>query len=261
MGKLNIKDLEYLVLEGGGAKGVVYLGAIEALEEQLEAAYKNGDVKKRVVIIEDDVAVTRILNIEEEKLANLFYVDRFNYKNKRSETCSILDYYSKDFSSFDNKVYPPRIKGIAGSSAGAITSFALTLGLNSADITKVMKYSFTNFLSEKDIGKYRMVNSKNEIKVGQDDKKILGGVEEDFKFQNSKYFDAKSNLKKQWQDNSLLVESLRQLLMEHLTKSKPLFKWVLKEDSETWWTIGLGGPSLLKFKIIRTPKDLGSIKL
>jgi predicted acylesterase/phospholipase RssA len=186
MGKLNIKDLEYLVLEGGGAKGVVYLGAIEALEERLEAAFKKGDLKKRVVLVEDGF----------EKNTYLSHKEYLDLKKGLYYQESILDYYPKNFTFSDNKVYQPRIKGIAGSSAGAITSFALTLGLNSADITKVMEYSFTNFLSEKDIGKYRMVNSKNEIKVGQDDKKILGGVEEDFKFQNSNYFDAKSNLKK-----------------------------------------------------------------
>jgi predicted acylesterase/phospholipase RssA len=116
---MKFKDLEYLALEGGGGKGAVYKGAIEALEEICAAdpeLYSAG------------------------------------------ENNAFLDYKKK----LDDKT---KIKGIAGSSAGAITALALALGLNSKQINNLLiEFPFEEFLKQIDAGKYRMISSKPSIK-------------------------------------------------------------------------------------------------
>ena len=76
---------------------------------------------------------------------------------------AILDYYLEGG---DNT--KPIIEGLAGASAGAITTFALALGLNSEEIEQVLKYDFDNFLANVDVGKYRMINQKGELSIGED---------------------------------------------------------------------------------------------
>lgn len=147
MSDFDIDDLKYLALEGGGAKGAVYVGAIEALEELYGVKEVNG---------------------------------------------SILDAKEKDGKT-------TKIKGIAGTSAGSITAFALALGLSSAQFKEVLKYDFKkNFLSEEDDGKYRMVGSdektgKFKLYIGEDDDGKLGGDRDTFKYKFNEYADVTNN--------------------------------------------------------------------
>lgn len=149
--KLEFKNLEYIVMEGGGARGAAYLGAIKALETKMK-----------------DHQATNSLEI-------------FIHDTGGRTKPGLLDYYKKDG---DKKI--PVIKGIAGSSAGAITTFALALGFNSDEIDNILKYPFKNFISEKDSGKYRMVDN-NDLAIGQDSKNKVTNTKEldkddDFKF-------------------------------------------------------------------------------
>lgn len=137
MAKLHINDLHYLVMEGGGARGNTYLGAIRALEEQL---------KKR----------------QEENQAAVFIADAD--LSGRSGIPGLLDYLELN----DEGEKVPVIQGVAGASAGAITTFALTLGLNSAEIDEVLKFDFTRFLSETDVAKYRMIGEDSDLMIGED---------------------------------------------------------------------------------------------
>jgi len=92
-------------------------------------------------------------------------------RDTKERTKSILDY-----GKIEGGKFIPQIKGIAGSSAGAITSFALGLGLNSEEINTVLEdYPFENFLKDTHVGKYRMVGYDNEIIIGQDRGKKIGG--------------------------------------------------------------------------------------
>lgn len=147
MSDFDIDNLKYLALEGGGAKGAVYVGAIEALEELYGVKENNG---------------------------------------------SILDAKEKDGKS-------TKIKGIAGTSAGSITAFALALGLNSKQFGEVLKYDFKkNFLSEEDDGKYRMVgvdekSGQYKLLIGEDDDGKLGGKKEKFTYEFNKYANIKDN--------------------------------------------------------------------
>lgn len=84
MTKIDLNKIKYLAFEGGGGKGLIYLGAIRALEEQLA---KLGNSKSKRPIIDLKVPL-----------------------NKR------------------------KIKGISGASAGAITSFMLSIGMSARDI-------------------------------------------------------------------------------------------------------------------------------
>lgn len=145
MPKLKIDDLKNIVMEGGGARGAAYLGAIRALEIKMS---ERSDVQA--------------------------------YSDLGKRKAGLLDYSNTT----DNTL---AIKGIAGSSAGAITTFALALGFNSDEIEKILDYDFTNFLSEKDAGKYRMVDKEGKLAVGEDIKNKVTKEKElakkdDFKF-------------------------------------------------------------------------------
>lgn len=107
MGTIDSHSIDYLAFEGGGGKGVVYLGVIQALENKLS----NNTVAA--------VKQTKEHGSQTE----------FNY----------------DFSPPHNGIPPlfpiwashphkRKLKGISGSSAGAITAFFLAMGLNSAEI-------------------------------------------------------------------------------------------------------------------------------
>jgi predicted acylesterase/phospholipase RssA len=133
MSKVNIQDLENIVLEGGGAKGAAYLGAIQALEEALKKYYADHP---------------------SDSLPN---------------AKAILDYGNNVQGRF-----VPQVHQFAGSSAGAITCFALALGLDSKLIEDVTDYEFGNFLQDGDPGKYRMIDKKGTISIGEDRKSTLG---------------------------------------------------------------------------------------
>lgn len=153
MAKLDINALRYLVMEGGGARGTTYLGAIRALEKQL---------KKRA----EDV-------LENVELAEL------NGRNP-----GVVD-----FENDEDGERTPVIEGVAGGSAGAITTFALALGLNSDEIATVLEYDFKNFLSEEHAGRYRMIGPNSELMVGEDHKGEMGSKKSDsFEYDLSKDF-------------------------------------------------------------------------
>lgn len=137
---MKIEDLEYLALEGGGGKGAVYLGAIRAIEAKLKESFTDDAIGQKK---------------------------------------AVLDYLVKYKSLVSDDMPNTRIKGIAGSSAGGITAFALTLGLNSKEIEHVLSYPFEKFLTgkQKDIGKYRKVgqeNGKTKLYIAQDKLKRIG---------------------------------------------------------------------------------------
>lgn len=139
-GKMEIKDLRYIVMEGGGARGATYLGAIRELENQLS---------------------NRIATKPSEKKASV--------SGRTHGVMDFLSIVSEGEGDTEDKT-KPIIEGVAGASAGAITTFALVLGLNSSEIETVLNYPFKNFLSEVDAGKYRMIDESSQLAVGEDDK-------------------------------------------------------------------------------------------
>lgn len=153
-------------MEGGGAKGTAYLGAVKELENQLKE-----------LVEKDTTGVYQKAVISGRKHG-------------------IMDYLVKD----DNGEYVPIIKGVSGSSAGAITTFAITLGLNYEEIEEVLKFEFKNFLSEIDPGKYRMIGNDSSLKVGKDKGDVLGASAESFAYDLNK---DKTEIK---QDGLLKVE-------------------------------------------------------
>lgn len=136
--KGEIEKIKYLALEGGGGKGNVYLGALQALE-----------------------LLGKLPLTPENKDAN-------GKKNV--------------------------IQGIAGASAGSITSFLLALGCDSKQIKEVMsEYDFNDFYEVPIKGVYKCVTKEGgrnvfriaTDKITKDDKEILvdkGG--------NNKFFDS-----------------------------------------------------------------------
>jgi predicted acylesterase/phospholipase RssA len=106
---LKAADVKYLALEGGGGKGITYLGAIEALEE------------------------LKILPANQPAGKN-------------------------------------QIRGVAGSSAGAITALALALGFTSKDFRELLGQPerFNAFYDAAGSGLYRTLELNNKFKVGSD---------------------------------------------------------------------------------------------
>ncbi len=160
---MKFEDLENIALEGGGGKGAVYKGAIEALEELFVESWEKGEINridKYGIISSGITSTTSIIDVAKEA------------SRKRNKP-AILDFTN------DGKL---KIKGISGSSAGAITAFPLSLGLNSDDIEDILKkYPFNEeFLPNKELheGKYRMVgmdvNGNSKSLIAEDHFKKLG---------------------------------------------------------------------------------------
>lgn len=159
--KLSINDLKYIVMEGGGARGATYLGAIRELERQLSQRVNNsGGIKARG-----------------KKSGIMDFLNKVEIKPD-----------DEDGNGESIEEAKPIIEGVAGASAGAITAFALVLGLNSDEIEKILDYPFDEFLKNIDAGKYRMINKNDSLSIGQDKKNTetytneLGGDSKEFNF-------------------------------------------------------------------------------
>jgi predicted acylesterase/phospholipase RssA len=144
--KLSIEDLKYLVMEGGGARGNTFVGAVRELEDQLLC---------RVQKVNENNSP-----LGKEKITSI------ENTGSKKRYPAIMDYLKQDPNNSEN--YIPIIEGVAGASAGAITTFALVLGLNSDEIKTILKFDFSRFLSEIDAGKYRMIDENSELKIGED---------------------------------------------------------------------------------------------
>src|SRR5688500_5748893 len=157
--KMAFADLRYLAFEGGGGKGVVYKGAILALEKRFEKSWKEDEC---LWLADGEIAGP-------EPADKLLAADEF-----LTGGISTLDYYLPDKTLM--------IKGISGASAGAITAFALALGLTSDHIEKILSsFQFKEELlpnHELCEGKYRMVGMNEQghaqLLVAEDHFKKLG---------------------------------------------------------------------------------------
>ncbi|MBC8146559.1 MAG: hypothetical protein H8E98_01070, partial [Bacteroidetes bacterium] len=155
MGKLKIDDLHYIVMEGGGARGNTYVGAIKALETEF----------KKKLLSDTNISTPKLSPEKLQEIRNSKDINRF-------PVMSIMDFEEED--SEGKKI--PIIRGLAGGSAGSITSFALSLGLSSDEIlNEVLKYDFTSFLSETHAGKYRMIDENSNLVIGEDSNEEVGG--------------------------------------------------------------------------------------
>jgi len=158
--KMDFSELEYLAFEGGGGKGAVYKGAVVALEKLFDTRWKKGTGTKMV-----GGALTE---------AEAGDAARRPGDDEGEAGTSILDYHGRDGTL--------QIKGISGSSAGAITAFPLALGLTSEHIEKILtSYRFKEELLPNhrlNEGKYRMVGmdgeGKAQLLVGEDQLRKLG---------------------------------------------------------------------------------------
>jgi len=244
--KLAFENLEYIVMEGGGARGAAYLGAIRALEKKMS---ERSDVHA--------------------------------YSDLGKRKAGLLD-YSK---TFDNT---SAIKGIAGSSAGAITTFALALGFNSHEIDQILKYPFKKFLKDTDAGKYRMVDKEGKLAIGEDKANPETGTKEmgrnvtKFKFDfNNNATQIGDNLTKKAKRDLLFgavfkiatdgvtsnLQQLTNVTSKLLKNNSPedappfwrgLFRWALRPNNNILTKIGVARfLRLLFFKLI-VPKIFDS---
>ncbi|WP_163408064.1 patatin-like phospholipase family protein [Flavobacterium ajazii] len=229
MAKIEFKELEHIALEGGGAKGVVYLGAIEALEEKMEEIWRKGEVLKMIEEI-----TPHLSPIHKKVKYNSLYNDL-----KKINRPSILNYFDI------NGQQQTKIKSIAGSSAGAITALALTLGLNSSDIEKVLNYPFTNFLEEKAVGKYRMIDNLGNLKIAQDHYKKVGGGEkqqEKFEYQFNRYAKVNGEIPKLILRQTLVGTILETIFSGVIHKIDAIQKTISQDNFRDFIQLPLPGP-------------------
>lgn len=116
---MDINEIKYLTFEGGGGKGVVYLGAIQGLE----------DIFKPILEKEGKALGTQTMPTTNPTPPN---------------TTNLNEFTVEDRIPLIGLTKPPelrQIKGISGSSAGAITAFMLAMGMNSIEIKKEMEKS------------------------------------------------------------------------------------------------------------------------
>lgn len=116
--KINTDNINYLAFEGGGGKGIVYLGVVQALEEKY--------MQKNFAGIDNSKAEYPGL-----------YAD---FKGQGS--LPLFPIWSS------HPKHRP-LKGVSGSSAGAITAFLLAMGLSSQDIEAELKKTDTEKIAGK----------------------------------------------------------------------------------------------------------------
>ena len=102
--KMSINDLKYIVMEGGGARGNTYLGAVRALEDQLFSRVWKYHTEGKPI---ETVAITS------------------------NRARGVMDYLKLDA---DNKNYIPIIEGVAGASACVIWAGSVTSTTSSSKI-------------------------------------------------------------------------------------------------------------------------------
>jgi len=193
---INIDNIKYLVIEGGGGKGNAYLGVIKALEEKIQQKYE----------------LPEIVPIVQESNTPHNYLDIKNY----------------------NRVNRFKLEGIAGTSAGSITALMISLGCSKDEIEKESNgdnFSFSKFFSE-DISYntyYRIVkifgNKKAEIgytydiydgktkEIFHDDLKTYYDVYNNVKDYEAQY--SEEEIKKQWSKSILPATSKKPFPTPH----------------------------------------------
>lgn len=230
--RLKIEDLRYMVMEGGGARGTVYLGAIQAIESQLNdlvarSAAPNGD-------------------------------GRFTLREiKANRKPGILDYLKNEPSADGVEHITPMLDGVIGASSGAVTAIALLLGLNSEEITEVLSFDFTNFISEDHTGKYRMIDENSQLKIGEDksvyandEEKVfgtkkdaqMGGDADEFKYTlKANKTEVKGNRVKWWKRElaiSMLVKVIFDGVGSNILQLARIFR---VKNEESWYNRLLNG--------------------
>ncbi|HHT52005.1 MAG TPA: hypothetical protein GX007_02335 [Bacteroidales bacterium] len=230
--KFSIYDLKYIVMEGGGGKGAAYCGAIKALEQLISERF-----------------------------------DAVEMEGLGRRKPAILDYYLEGG---DNT--KPIIEGLAGASAGAITTFALALGLNSEEIEQVLKYDFDNFLANVDVGKYRMINQKGELSIGEDTidpknhRKIMGEASKfEFQFDKAETKIGDNSAKKY--KNELILTVFFKVISDGIDSNLPFIKkillklWEMKKNEIPFYN--KLPPKLVKFteKILEKLGFAGALRL
>ncbi len=140
--QFSFKEISYLCFEGGGGKGVAYLGVIQALEQ---------------------LHYDEFISLRPEK---------DDLKSKYPTGIPVFPLHQP--------VQQRKFKGVSGTSAGAITAFALSLGMNAHEIqelfddlqnhfahrlfsktTQTKANPFDRFLTDPDFGNYRAVIDGN----------------------------------------------------------------------------------------------------
>ncbi len=115
---VDLNEIHHLAFEGGGGRGLVYLGAVETLED-------------------------------------LYFQKKFERpREAKDPVFPIIDIYKE--------VDKRPIKGISGTSAGAITAFMLSCGMTSQDIRNEIETT-----SKEEIGYTPLTYSKSEMEVNK----------------------------------------------------------------------------------------------
>ena len=252
---LSLKDLEYIALEGGGGKGAVYKGAVEALEEIFKKEWEKGTYNRK----------TKDGFVENETPAITTINEAVKHHSSKFTKIAMLDYY------VDSDL---KIKGIAGASAGAITAFPLALGLNSEDINQILEtYPFNEeFLpnNELHIGKYRMIgmdkDGKAKILIAEDALKKLGEKNiEEYKYSANKKIKVGSNQVKSIIRNQILSLVISIIFVGIKNKSenvKNIIEYIQKilQWPKEWFATQVNSLDFIaKFNITSLPNVLFSI--
>lgn len=209
MAKVTIEELDAIVLEGGGATGAVYLGAIQAIEEKLKNLLFNGETTLATIKDEDLIDVTYNQKAIDDAKKNFAIMDIVNISDGTT-----------------------KINKIAGSSAGAITALALALGFNSKQIKEITDYPFENFLKTVDVGKYRMINEKGEVCIGEDKKNIVGNNKPElYHFIIDKKQKVNGNILKSTKRNFLIHIILKVIISGFIDTIDDIFKLFGKDKN------------------------------
>ena len=128
---LSPEKIQYLSFEGGGGKGIVYLGVVKALENIYAALSKKVSDKIRQKVVAENFPEPQTIQDEQQP-----------YMLQKELNVVTIRGAAPLFRISHPPLERP-LRGISGSSAGAITAFMLAMGMSSDDIEAEFKKTAT----------------------------------------------------------------------------------------------------------------------
>lgn len=169
----DLNNLEYLALEGGGGRGMLYIEPLRILENRLKSKIQSSLIQNRAEIERYRKQQLDVITNDSEDSSG----EGEGFNLKPVEVTSKTPLFQVNI--------PPRyrvLKGVSGSSAGAITAFMLSLGMSSDDIdfelgrtdlqAKNSDYNgpisvFEQFIDESPSEKYKRVVDNKPAEYGE----------------------------------------------------------------------------------------------
>lgn len=131
---MKFSDIKYLSFEGGGGKGIVYLGAIQALQNLIHSLPKGTNVNSKP----NSYGNVNVKPNQEGKIGVGSVINMTPPTGKFDITNKLVD-INKPIINLEEKPEKRQIQGVAGASAGAINAFLIAMGFSANEINDILR--------------------------------------------------------------------------------------------------------------------------